>query len=90
MTGKKYKIIYEPKAKKTFNKLDSAIQTQINKKLEKIAINPHIPANRLRGKLRGTYKLKLRDSGFRAIYRVLDDVLIVTILKIGKRDDIYD
>jgi len=37
------------------------------------------------------YKIKLRQSGYRLVYKVEDDIVIVTVLAVGKRErsDVY-
>ncbi|MFA0208222.1 type II toxin-antitoxin system RelE/ParE family toxin, partial [Vibrio cyclitrophicus] len=37
------------------------------------------------------YKIKLRQSGYRLVYKVEDEVIIVTVLAVGKRErsDVY-
>jgi len=47
--------------------------------------NPRIEANRLR-KLEDCYKIKLRNSGYRFIYQVQDELVVVFVIAIGKRD----
>jgi mRNA interferase RelE/StbE len=32
------------------------------------------------------YKIKLRQAGYRLVYRVDDDVVFVTVIAVGKRD----
>ena len=32
------------------------------------------------------YKIKLRQSGYRLLYQVRDDIVIVTVLAVGKRE----
>lgn len=34
----------------------------------------------------GCYKIKLRAVGYRLVYQVFDDTLLVTVVGIGKRD----
>ena len=38
------------------------------------------------------YKIKLRQSGYRLVYRVKDDVLTVTVVTVGKRErgEVYE
>ncbi|HBU0239337.1 TPA: type II toxin-antitoxin system RelE/ParE family toxin, partial [Klebsiella pneumoniae] len=38
------------------------------------------------------YKIKLRGAGYRLVYRVEDDIVTVTVIGVGKRenDDIYN
>ena len=47
---------------------------------------PHVPSARLRGDLQNTYKIKLRDVGYRLVYEVIDQQLVVMVIAIGKRD----
>lgn len=61
------------------------IQSQFKKKLEERLVNPHVPSAKLRGYER-VYKIKLRTAGYRLVYEVVDDELVVYILAIGKRE----
>ena len=40
----------------------------------------------LRGELHNTYKIKLRELGYRLVYEVIDQRLVVVVIAIGKRD----
>jgi mRNA interferase RelE/StbE len=57
------------------------IREQFKKKLASVLVNPHVPANKLAG-LPDCYKIKLRASGFRLVYRVME----VLLLSVGKRE----
>jgi mRNA interferase RelE/StbE len=80
-----YTIKIREEALKEWNGLDSIIREQLKKKLKKPLENPHIPAARLAG-MPDCYKIKLRASGFRLVYQVMDDVLIVAVVAVGKRE----
>ncbi|WP_338296203.1 type II toxin-antitoxin system RelE family toxin, partial [Escherichia coli] len=43
------------------------------------------PSAKLRG-LKDCYKIKLRASGFRLVYQVIDDILIIAVVAVGKRE----
>lgn len=47
--------------------------------------NPRIEANRLR-ELPDCYKVKLKSAGYRLIYQVLDQEIVVFVIAIGKRE----
>ncbi|KAA8733896.1 type II toxin-antitoxin system RelE/ParE family toxin [Acinetobacter qingfengensis] len=81
----KYSLEFDPRALKEWKKLGSTIQTQFKKKLAKILENPHIEANRLSG-FSDCYKIKLKASGYRLVYQVQDDVVLVFVLAVGKRE----
>lgn len=66
-------------------KLDKAIQQQFAKKLKKCCEEPHLPAARLSG-MPDCYKIKLRSSGFRLVYQVINDELLVVVVAVGKRE----
>ncbi|MCQ8234074.1 type II toxin-antitoxin system RelE family toxin [Pectobacterium carotovorum] len=80
-----YRVKFREDALKEWLKLDKAIQQQFAKKLKKCCENPHIPAAKLRG-MKDCYKIKLRASGFRLVYEVIDDVLIIAVVAVGKRE----
>lgn len=76
---------------KSGKKLGSTLQQQFKKKLIERLENPHVPASKLSGG-DNIYKIKLRQSGYRLVYKVEDDVIIVTVLAVGKRErsDVYN
>ena len=41
---------------------------------------------------KNVYKIKLRSSGFRLAYEVIDEKIVVMVLSVGKREDnaVYD
>jgi mRNA interferase RelE/StbE len=67
------------------DKLGDTIRQQMKKKLAEVLENPRIEANRLR-ELPDCYKLKLRSAGYRVIYQVLDQEVVVFVVAIGKRE----
>jgi mRNA interferase RelE/StbE len=40
----------------------------------------------LHGDLKGCYKIKLRQQGYRLVYNVEEDVLVVLVLSVDKRE----
>lgn len=86
-----YTVKFREDALKEWQKLDKAIQQQFAKKLIKCCENPHIPSAKLRG-IKDCYKIKLRTSGFRLVYQVIDNKLIISVVAVGKRErsDVYD
>ncbi|MBN3067606.1 type II toxin-antitoxin system RelE family toxin [Pectobacterium brasiliense] len=80
-----YSVKFREDALKEWLKLDKTIQQQFAKKLKKCCENPHIPSAKLRG-MKDCYKIKLRASGFRLVYEVIDDVLIIIVVAVGKRE----
>ena len=85
-----YKLNFKKSAYKEWNKLGATLREQFKKKLLERLENPHVPASKLSG-ADNLYKIKLRQSGYRLVYKVEDDVIIVTVLAVGKRErsDVY-
>jgi len=80
-----YSLEFDQRALKEWHKLDAGIRTQLKKKLKSVIENPRIETNRLR-ELDNCYKIKLRNSGYRLIYQVQEERVVVFVIAIGKRD----
>jgi len=78
-----YKLGFHSSAKKEWDALDSAIQLQFKKKLKKRLEEPRVESDRLSG-LKDCYKIKLRSIGYRMVYQVNDNTIIVSIVAVGK------
>ncbi|MDQ6993675.1 MAG: type II toxin-antitoxin system RelE/ParE family toxin [Mariprofundus sp.] len=72
-------------ALKEWNVLDPTIQKQFKKKLAERLQNPEIIASRLIGS-KNRYKIKLRSAGFRLIYEVYQQEVVVLVVAVGKRE----
>jgi mRNA interferase RelE/StbE len=81
----KHKLKFLPTALKEWKKLDSSIQNQLKKKLQERLQNPHIVGSKLHG-FENHYKIKLRASGYRLVYEVIDKEIVVLVIAVGKRE----
>ena len=83
-----YDIQFTNAANKQFKKLSKAVQRQIKPVIDTLANNPRPHGYiELHGKLKGLYRV--RSGDYRIIYTVSDQTLLVLVLKIGDRSDIY-
>ena len=80
-----YKLKFLPTALKEWKKLDQSIQKHFKKKLNERLLNPDVPSCRLHG-FDNHYKIKLKASGYRLVYEIVDDEFYVLVIAIGKRD----
>lgn len=55
------------------------------KKLAQVIINPRVEANRLHS-LPDCYKIKLRSSGYRLVYQVIEQEVTVFVVAVDKRE----
>ncbi|HWU63324.1 MAG TPA: type II toxin-antitoxin system RelE/ParE family toxin [Ensifer sp.] len=80
-----YELGFVEAALKEWKKLDSNTREQFQKKLAERCINPHVPSAQLSGS-RDRYKIKLRGAGYRLVYEVRDEQVIIVVIAVGKRD----
>lgn len=85
-----YKIHFTETSLKEFKKLGATVQAQFKKKLKALQTNPHIISAKLHGDLANCYKIKLRSAGYRLVYQVKDDMLIIIVIAVAKHQTIYD
>ena len=83
-----YRLKFVPEALQEWNALGSSVKEVLRKALKKRLLIPRTPGAQLHGDLMDCYKIKLRKQGYRLVYRVEDDVLVVLVLAVDKREDI--
>ena len=81
-----YNLEFLERAFDEWQKLNPSIKQQFKKKLSKLLDNPRIPKNKLSGHP-NRYKIKLRSIGYRLVYEVVDNEIIVLVIAIGKREN---
>lgn len=86
-----YELEFLKSALKEWKALDANTREQFRKKLRERCENPHVPSAKLRGSS-DRYKIKLRSAGYRLVYTVEDDRLVVLVIAIGRRDrsEVYE
>lgn len=87
-----YKLKFEKNALRAWGKLGDTVKAQFKKKLAERLENPHVPAARLSGGHPNRYKIKLKTVGYRLVYDVIDDEVVLLVLAVGKREKnaVYD
>jgi len=81
-----FRLFISPKANSFLSKLDRKEQQRLRKKLEELKKNPEL-GKPLTGKLSGLWSL--RTGNYRAIYQIKHEELLVLVLRIGHRKNIY-
>ncbi len=76
-----------PEALAEWQALDGSVKEPLRKLLRKRLENPHVPGGALHGDLQGYYKIKLLKQGVRLVYGVEDDVLIVMVMAVDRREN---
>jgi len=80
-----YKLEFVRDAFKEWNALDASIQKQFKKKLAERLQEPEVASARLYG-AKNRYKIKLRSAGFRLVYEVHQQEVLVLVVAAGKRE----
>jgi mRNA interferase RelE/StbE len=80
-----YKLRFHELAWDEWQKLDGSIKAPLKKKLLERLQEPRVPSAAL-SHMPDCYKIKLRQAGYRLVYRVEDSVIYVTVIAVGKRD----
>ena len=82
-----YRIELLPSAARQFEKLPVAIHRRVGRAIDGLAVDPRPPgAHKLAG-AEDVWRLRVGD--YRVLYQVGDVVLLVLIVKIGHRRDVY-
>jgi mRNA interferase RelE/StbE len=82
-----YRVVVEDGAARAIRKLGRDAQRQVVAKLERLADNPRPPGSK---ELEGTADLhRVRVGDYRIVYRVEDQVLLVLVVRVAHRSDVY-
>lgn len=82
-----YAVRFKPAAERAIRKLEKRDRRRLFERAAKLATDPR-PADAV--KLRGTDDLwRVRVGDFRIIYTIEEDVLLVLVVKVGNRRDVY-
>lgn len=82
----RFSLDFLPSALAEWKALDGSVRAQFKSILAKRLQEPRLPGSQLHGELSDCYKIKLRRSGYRLIYRVQNERLVVTVIAVGKRE----
>ncbi len=81
-----YSIQFKASVRKDLRKIPKKDVLKILTKVESLADNPLPPQAE---KLSGDDKYRIRQGNYRILYQIEDDVLVVTVVKVGHRRDVY-
>lgn len=82
-----YKIEISSTAEKALKKIPKKDLIKVIEAIQILSINPFPPGSRKLSGEDGVYRV--RQGNYRIIYEVVDGKLIILVLKIGHRKDIY-
>ncbi|WP_373511331.1 type II toxin-antitoxin system RelE/ParE family toxin [Persicitalea sp.] len=82
----KYEVRLVKKAQKQLDKLPDLVAGPILKVIFNLKFDPRPPGSK---KLKGRSSYRVRSGNYRVIYEVLDTQLVVKVIALGHRKDIY-
>lgn len=85
--SQQYRIELRPAAVRALRKLDPPIARRVQGAIALLAQDPRPPSVRA---LKGRPGLRVRVGDYRIIYTVHDDVLLIVVVTLGHRRDVYD
>jgi mRNA interferase RelE/StbE len=82
-----YRIELRPAAIRALRKLDPQIRHRIQGAIAMLAHDPRPPGARA---LRGRPGLRVRVGDYRILYTVQDDMLLIVVVRVEHRRDVYE
>jgi len=83
----RYSIEFQPSARKALDSLPRTIQIRIGQALNALTKGPHPPGSK---KLSGKHDIwRLRVGDYRVLYTIERCKLVILVLKVGHRREVY-
>lgn len=82
-----YSIEFTAAAKRQFDKLPQAVKRRLADTVERLSQNPRPPSVKKLSDGEGLFRVRSGDC--RIVYRIEDNRLLVLVVKIGHRREIY-
>jgi mRNA interferase RelE/StbE len=80
-----FKLHFHEDALAEWNKLDKPVREQFKKKLTERLEVPRVANARVSGGP-DLYKIKLRTVGYRLVYQIQEERVVILVLSVGKRE----
>ncbi|MCP4418668.1 MAG: type II toxin-antitoxin system RelE/ParE family toxin [Chloroflexi bacterium] len=81
-----YKIVIKRSVAKDLRPIPNKDVRRILNRIEQLAKNPRPPGSK---QLAGDIKYRIRQGNYRILYTVEDEIVTVTVVKVGHRRDVY-
>ena len=81
-----YRVDFVPAARRELKRIKDPLRTRIIATIDALCANPRPPRCR---KLEGQPYWRIRVQDYRIIYQILDDRLLVTVIRVRHRRSVY-
>lgn len=85
MANRTYQVLFQPSALKNLSKLPASLSDRITKATQALEADPRPPGCKKLSN--GSYRIRIGD--YRVVYDVLDDRVIVLVLHVKHRREVY-
>ena len=82
-----YRIVFDRPAEKQFRRLPADTRQALARRISSLAANPHPPESKKLEGAEGCYRI--RQGDYRIVYTIVERILVVAILRVGRRDTVY-
>lgn len=90
MSRKTYEVVFKKSAFKELQSLPQRVQQKVLDAIQLISSNPYTELLQIK-KLKGAdhlYRIRIQD--YRVIYLIENQIIKITIIKVGHRKDVYE
>jgi mRNA interferase RelE/StbE len=81
-----YAVEFLPSAARELSKLEPAVRRRLARRIDRLSQDPRADAVKLRG-AEDVWRARIGD--YRILYQVQDDRLLILVIRIGHRRDVY-
>ena len=81
-----YRIVIKKSAAKEIERIEKLDRIRIVEKISSLASDPHPAGSK---KLSGQNKYRIRQGNYRILYQVINEALVINVVKVGHRRYIY-
>lgn len=81
-----YKIVLKKSAAREIERIPQADRVRIVAKISDLATTPRPDGCK---KLSGQEKYRIRQGNYRILYQIQDQLLVITVVQVGHRKDVY-
>ncbi len=81
-----YKLVFKQSVAKDIRPIPKKDVQRILKRIDQLVLDPRPPGSE---KLTNAEKYRIRQGNYRILYTIEDEIVTVTVVKIGHRRDVY-
>lgn len=82
-----FRLEITEKARRQLDRLHGQIRTRIQSAIQQLAANPRPPGSLKMADMKNAWRIRVGE--YRIIYEIHDDVLVIVIVRVGHRRDVY-